>query len=39
MTELARGARGNLALLDEAGTWNEPAVTVLRLTVPVSQEL
>jgi C4-dicarboxylate-specific signal transduction histidine kinase len=37
--ELARSARGDLALLDEAGSWNEPAVTVFRLTVPVSQEL
>jgi two-component system, NtrC family, C4-dicarboxylate transport sensor histidine kinase DctB len=37
--EIARGAGGELALLDEPGTWNEPAVTVFRLTLPVSQEL
>ena len=30
---------GELALLDEPGPWNEPVVTVFRLTLPVSQEL
>jgi two-component system C4-dicarboxylate transport sensor histidine kinase DctB len=37
--EIARGAGGDLALLEEPGSWNEPAVTVFRLTLPVSQEL
>ncbi len=37
--ELARGAGGDLALLDEAAGWPEPANTVFRLTLPVSQEL
>jgi C4-dicarboxylate-specific signal transduction histidine kinase len=37
--EIARSAGGELALLDEPGTWNEPAVTVFRLTIPVSQEI
>lgn len=37
--EIARGAGGDLALADDAGSWNEPAVTVFRLTLPVSQEL
>jgi two-component system C4-dicarboxylate transport sensor histidine kinase DctB len=37
--ELARTSGGDLALLDEPGVWNEPAVTVFRLTLPVSQEL
>jgi two-component system C4-dicarboxylate transport sensor histidine kinase DctB len=37
--ELARSAVGDLTLLDEPGVWNEPAVTVFRLTLPVSQEL
>jgi signal transduction histidine kinase len=37
--EIARGAGGDLALLEDPGTWNEPAVTVFRLTLPVSQEL
>jgi C4-dicarboxylate-specific signal transduction histidine kinase len=37
--EIARGAGGDLALADEAGAWNEPVVTVFRLTLPVSQEL
>jgi len=37
--ELARSAGGDLALLDDPGAWNEPAVTVFRLTLPVSQEL
>ncbi|HVV49438.1 MAG TPA: ATP-binding protein [Polyangia bacterium] len=35
--EIARGAGGDLVLLDEPGAWNEPAVTVFRLTLPVSQ--
>ncbi|HVY38896.1 MAG TPA: ATP-binding protein [Polyangia bacterium] len=37
--ELARGAGGELTLLEEATGWPEPAVTVFRLTLPVSQEL
>ncbi len=37
--ELARGAGGELALLDDAPGWPEPANTVFRLTLPVSQEL
>jgi C4-dicarboxylate-specific signal transduction histidine kinase len=37
--EIARGAGGDLALADEPGSWNEPVVTVFRLTLPVSQEL
>jgi two-component system C4-dicarboxylate transport sensor histidine kinase DctB len=37
--EIARGAGGELALADEPGSWNEPVVTVFRLTLPVSQEL
>jgi two-component system C4-dicarboxylate transport sensor histidine kinase DctB len=37
--EVARGMGGDLVLLDEPGTWLEPAVTVFRLTLPVSQEL
>ena len=37
--EIARGAGGDLALADDVGSWNEPAVTVFRLTLPVSQEL
>lgn len=37
--ELARGAGGELVLLDEAAGWPEPANTVFRLTLPVSQEL
>ena len=37
--EIARGAGGDLTLADEVGSWNEPAVTVFRLTLPVSQEL
>ena len=35
----SRAARANLALADEPGSWNEPVVTVFRLTLPVSQEL
>jgi two-component system C4-dicarboxylate transport sensor histidine kinase DctB len=37
--EIARGAGGDLVLADETGSWNEPVVTVFRLTLPVSQEL
>ena len=37
--EIARSVGGDLAVLDDPGTWNEPAVTVFRLTLPVSQEL
>jgi C4-dicarboxylate-specific signal transduction histidine kinase len=37
--EIARGAGGDLVLLEEPGSWNEPASTVFRLTLPVSQEL
>jgi C4-dicarboxylate-specific signal transduction histidine kinase len=37
--EIARGAGGDLVLADEVGSWNEPVVTVFRLTLPVSQEL
>jgi C4-dicarboxylate-specific signal transduction histidine kinase len=32
--EIARGARGDLELLDEVGNWAEAAVTVFRLTLP-----
>jgi two-component system C4-dicarboxylate transport sensor histidine kinase DctB len=37
--EIARSAGGDLVLLDDPGVWNEPAVTVFRVTLPVSQEL
>jgi C4-dicarboxylate-specific signal transduction histidine kinase len=37
--EIARSLGGDLELLDEPGSWNEPAVTVFRLTLPVLQEL
>jgi two-component system C4-dicarboxylate transport sensor histidine kinase DctB len=37
--EIARSMRGDLVLLDEPGEWNEPAVTVFRITLPVSQEI
>ena len=37
--EIARSLGGDLTLLDQPGEWPEPAVTVFRLTVPVSQEL
>jgi len=37
--ELARGAGGELVLLEDAAGWPEPANTVFRLTLPVSQEL
>ena len=37
--EIARTMGGDLTLLDQPGEWKEPAVTVFRLTVPVSQEI
>jgi two-component system C4-dicarboxylate transport sensor histidine kinase DctB len=37
--EIARSTGGDLELLDDAGTWSEPAGTVFRVTLPVSQEL
>jgi C4-dicarboxylate-specific signal transduction histidine kinase len=37
--EIARALGGDLVLLDDPGKWLEPAVTVFRLTLPVSQEL
>jgi C4-dicarboxylate-specific signal transduction histidine kinase len=37
--EIARSMGGELVLLEHPGQWQEPAVTVFRLTVPVSQEL
>ena len=37
--EIARSMGGDLGLPDEPGRWNEPVVTVFRLTLPVSQEL
>jgi C4-dicarboxylate-specific signal transduction histidine kinase len=37
--EIARGAGGDLVLLEDPGVWNEPASTVFRLTLPVSQEI
>ena len=37
--EIARSMGGDLTLLDQPGNWQEPAETVFRLTVPVSQEL
>jgi len=37
--EIARGTGGDLVLADDPGSWNEPVVTVFRLTLPVSQEL
>jgi two-component system, NtrC family, C4-dicarboxylate transport sensor histidine kinase DctB len=37
--EIARTSGGDLTLLDDPGTWSEPAGTVFRLTLPVSQEL
>jgi two-component system C4-dicarboxylate transport sensor histidine kinase DctB len=36
--EIARGAAGDLELLDAPGTWAEPAVTVFRLTLPAAAE-
>jgi C4-dicarboxylate-specific signal transduction histidine kinase len=35
--EIARSMGGDLSLLDQPGEWKEPAVTVFRLTLPVSQ--
>jgi two-component system C4-dicarboxylate transport sensor histidine kinase DctB len=37
--EIARSMGGDLVLLEQPGQWPEAAVTVFRLTVPVSQEL
>ena len=37
--EIARSVGGDLTLVTEPGEWPETAVTVFRLTVPVSQEL
>ena len=37
--EIARSMGGDLVLLEDPGRWNEPAVTVFLLTLPVSQEL
>ncbi len=37
--EVARSSGGDLVLLDDPGVWNERAVTVFRLTLPVSQGL
>jgi len=37
--EIARTSGGDLELLDDPGAWSEPAATVFRLTLPVSQEL
>jgi len=34
--ELARAAGGDLVLLESPGTWNEPATTVFRVTLPSS---
>ena len=36
--EIARTYGGELVLLDEPGAWEEPAVTVFKLTLPVLQE-
>jgi two-component system C4-dicarboxylate transport sensor histidine kinase DctB len=36
--EIARSMGGDLVLLDQPGQWKEQAVTVFRLTLPVSQE-
>jgi two-component system, NtrC family, C4-dicarboxylate transport sensor histidine kinase DctB len=36
--EIARSMGGELCLLEQPGQWREPAVTVFRLTLPVSQE-
>ena len=36
---LTAAGGGNLELLEDPGTWSEPAATVFRLTLPVSQEL
>jgi len=37
--EIARTSGGDLELLEDPGTWSEPAATVFRVTLPVSQEL
>jgi C4-dicarboxylate-specific signal transduction histidine kinase len=37
--EIARSMGGDLVLLEHPGQWQEAAVTVFRLTVPVSQEI
>jgi two-component system, NtrC family, C4-dicarboxylate transport sensor histidine kinase DctB len=37
--EIARSLGGELELLEEPGVWSEPAVTVFRVMLPVSQEL
>jgi two-component system C4-dicarboxylate transport sensor histidine kinase DctB len=37
--EIARSMGGDLLLLEDPGRWNEPVVTVFRLSLPVSQEL
>ena len=37
--EIARTSGGELELLEDPGSWSEPAATVFRLTLPVSQEL
>lgn len=34
--EIARGAGGDLLLVDPSGTWAEPTVTVFQLTLPVA---
>jgi signal transduction histidine kinase len=36
--EIARSMGGDLTVLEHPGQWKEPAVTVFRLTLPVSQE-
>ena len=35
--EIARGAGGELELLENPGTWADPAVTVFRLTLPAAE--
>ncbi len=35
--EIARGAGGDLEILDAPGAWSEPAVTVFRLTLPSAE--
>jgi two-component system C4-dicarboxylate transport sensor histidine kinase DctB len=37
--EIARGAGGDLTLLEDPGLWTEPVTTAFRLMLPVSQEL
>jgi C4-dicarboxylate-specific signal transduction histidine kinase len=37
--EIARTSGGDLELLEDPGAWSEPAATVFRATLPVSQEL